>query len=143
MRIWSIHPKYLDTKGLVALWRESLLAKKVLAGNTKGYVNHPQLERFKEMNDPIAAIDYYLSIIYEESIQRGYKFDRMKFNANVLKTEIKVTTEQINFERNHLLAKLKNRDFPKYLEVSKENSMFLHPLFSEIEGGIASWEKIE
>jgi hypothetical protein len=30
MRIWSLHPKYLDSKGLVALWRESLLAKNVL-----------------------------------------------------------------------------------------------------------------
>ena len=37
MRLWSIHPKYLGTKGLVALWREALLAQKVLQGNTKGY----------------------------------------------------------------------------------------------------------
>ena len=30
MRIWSLHPKYLDAKGVVALWRETLLAKNVL-----------------------------------------------------------------------------------------------------------------
>ena len=39
MRLWSIHPKYLDCKGLVALWREALLAKKVLRGKTRKYAN--------------------------------------------------------------------------------------------------------
>lgn len=37
MRLWVSHPKYLDCKGLVALWRESLLARKVLKGKTKGW----------------------------------------------------------------------------------------------------------
>lgn len=37
MRIWSLHPSYLDAKGLVALWRETLLAQKVLLGATVGY----------------------------------------------------------------------------------------------------------
>lgn len=35
MRLWTLHPKYLDTKGLVALWREALLAQKVLQGKQK------------------------------------------------------------------------------------------------------------
>ena len=43
MRLWSLHPKYLDKLGLLGLWRESLLAQKVLLGKTKGYKNHPQL----------------------------------------------------------------------------------------------------
>jgi len=30
MRLWTIHPKYLDRQGLLALWREALLAQKVL-----------------------------------------------------------------------------------------------------------------
>lgn len=30
MRLWSIHPCYLDSKGLIALWRESLLAQACL-----------------------------------------------------------------------------------------------------------------
>jgi len=67
MRLWSLHPKYLDSKGLVALWRETLLAKHVLEGKTKGYRNHPQLDRFKLSEDPLAAINYYLQMIYEES----------------------------------------------------------------------------
>lgn len=43
MRLWSLHPQYLDAKGLVALWREGLLAQAVLAGQTRGYKRHPQL----------------------------------------------------------------------------------------------------
>ena len=51
MRIWSLHPRYLDAKGLVAVWRETLLAKHVLEGKTKGYKNHPQLNRFREVKN--------------------------------------------------------------------------------------------
>jgi len=47
LRLWSIHPKYLDYKGLVAVWREGLLAKRVLMGETKEYRDHPQLLRLK------------------------------------------------------------------------------------------------
>jgi hypothetical protein len=36
MRLWTLHPKYLDARGLVALWREALLAQKVLRGATRG-----------------------------------------------------------------------------------------------------------
>ena len=46
MRLWSVHPRYLDTAGLTACWREALLAQKVLTGATRGYRRHPQLERF-------------------------------------------------------------------------------------------------
>ena len=59
MRLWSIHPKYLDARGLVALWREGLLAQKVLKGETRGYINHPQLNRFNSKRDPIGAIGRY------------------------------------------------------------------------------------
>jgi len=66
MRIWSIHPKYLDTKGLVALWRENLLAKNVLEHNTRGYKNHPQLIRSKNSGTPLQAINHYLAAVYQE-----------------------------------------------------------------------------
>ncbi|HKX52383.1 MAG TPA: pyrimidine dimer DNA glycosylase/endonuclease V [Nitrosospira sp.] len=39
MRLWTLHPRYLDTKGLVAAWREALLAQKVLSGLTSGYTS--------------------------------------------------------------------------------------------------------
>ena len=37
MRLWSLHPRCLDAKGLVALWREGLLAQEVLRGKTRDY----------------------------------------------------------------------------------------------------------
>jgi hypothetical protein len=43
MRLWSLHPQYLDPAGLVAVWREGLLARAVFAGQTTGYKHHPQL----------------------------------------------------------------------------------------------------
>ncbi|MGA2330816.1 MAG: pyrimidine dimer DNA glycosylase/endonuclease V [Syntrophales bacterium] len=46
MRLWSLHPGYVDARGLVALWREGMLARKVLQHQTKGYKNHLQLHRF-------------------------------------------------------------------------------------------------
>ena len=49
MRLWSLHPSYLDSAGLVALWQEGLLARKVLSSQTKGYIHHPQLHRFRKL----------------------------------------------------------------------------------------------
>ena len=78
MRIWSLHPSLLEVKGLVALWRETLLAKHVLLGKTKGYKNHPQLDRFKKCKAPVKVIDQYLLSVYEEAVWRGYNFDKSK-----------------------------------------------------------------
>jgi hypothetical protein len=85
MRLWSIHPKYLDAQGLVALWREGLLAKKVLEGKTKGYKNHPQLIRFMGSKYPLEQINIFLGEVYNESLKRGYKFDKAKFEKRQCK----------------------------------------------------------
>ena len=114
MRLWSIHPKYLDTRGLVALWRESLLAKKVLEGKTKGYKNHPQLYRFKQQTNPVETMNFYLSEIYKESQRRGFNFNPDKINKIPQKQFIKVTIGQVEYEFNHLLKKLSHRDIKKY-----------------------------
>ncbi len=81
MRLWTIHPKYLDARGLVALWRETLLAQKVLQGETKGYRNHLQLIRFKEQTDPVAYVATYLRFIHQEAVSRGYNFDWTKLRT--------------------------------------------------------------
>jgi hypothetical protein len=141
MRIWSLHPKYLDEKGLVALWRETLLAKKVLEGKTKGYKNHPQLDRFKKADKPLDCIDQYLSVVYRESVKRGYKFDKTKIDFNFTPTKLTVTTGQLDYEWNHLLDKLKTRDRIKYNELIVKNEFEPHPLFEIIEGLIEKWEK--
>lgn len=91
MRIWSIHPKYLDAKGLVALWRETLLAKKVLEGQTRGYRNHPQLERFKQSENPLDKINHYLSSVYSEALEREYHFDKEKIDWSFETSRINVT----------------------------------------------------
>ena len=140
MRIWSLHPKYLDTKGLVALWRETLLAKNVLAGNTKGYKNHPQLLRFKNTEDPLSAINQYLAEVYEEAVRRNYNFDREKIDWNFQPVLLTVTQGQIEYEKYHLLKKLQTRDTKKFEEIKSSDIFSTHPLFEIKEGEIEEWE---
>lgn len=141
MRLWSIHPKYLDTKGLLALWRESLLAKKVLQNKTKGYKNHPQLIRFKKHKSPILAINNYLAQIYTQAVKRKYKFDNTKFQYTKSISKIPVTSGQIKFEFNHLLNKLKSRDIKKYNQIKNTKNIQINPIFIKVKGDIESWEK--
>jgi hypothetical protein len=142
MRIWSLHPQYLDAKGLVALWRETLLAKHVLLGKTKGYTNHPQLNRFKEAQRPVDAIDQYLTEVYNEAVHRGYNFDKSKINLSVRKQTISVTTGQVYYERAHLEKKLKLRDPVKLKEIKTLKELSPHPIFKIIKGEIEEWEII-
>jgi len=142
MRIWSIHPKYLDSKGLVALWREALLAKHVLEGNTKGYRNHPQLHRFKILDSPLDAINQYLGAVYEEALIRQYNFDQAKFYQSKKELVMTVTKEQIDYEFKHLLLKLKTRDREIYNKITNNNLIEPHPIFSVLKGPIESWEII-
>jgi hypothetical protein len=141
MRIWSLHPGYLDTKGLVALWREALLAKHVLEGKTKGYRNHPQLQRFKDSLNPEDSINQYLSCVYQEALKRGFNFDREKFRRVSSPVKISVTDGQVEFEASHLLKKLKIRDMKKYKELEGKKLSVAHPVFTVIKGGKESWEK--
>ena len=142
MRIWSVHPKYLDTKGLVALWRETLLAQHVLDGKTKGYRNHPQLERFKQADKPLDRINQYLATVYNESLARSYNFDKEKIDWNFNPSFLFVTTGQMKYETEHLLNKLKIRDREKYDIVSNLKKVDQHPMFKIVNGDIESWEII-
>ena len=142
MRLWSLHPKYLDAKGLVALWRETLLAQKVLAGNTRGYTNHPQLIRFRESLHPGKTIALYLNYIYQEADSRGYKFDRKKIHCKpTIKTRLIVTRGQIQFEKDHLLQKLKTRN-PEYFEkLLKVKRVQPNALFRIVPGEQEHWAR--
>lgn len=142
MRIWSVHPRYLDAKGLVALWRETLLAQHVLAGKTKGYTNHPQLQRFKETAAALDYINAYLNHVWQEASQRGYHFDKQKIGAYKKAKPMSVTTGQVEYERNHLLKKLTVRDPERFESLAKTKHWDLHPLFYEVEGPVADWEII-
>ena len=135
MRLWSIHPKYLDAKGLVALWREALLAKAVLNNQTKGYKNHPQLKRFNKEN-----INIYLKTIYDESVKRGYNFNKGKI-GKIKNSQILVNSKQCEYELKHLKNKLKVRS-PQTLKGIKSKIPELNPMFKVRTGEIEKWEKI-
>ncbi|MFT4093252.1 MAG: pyrimidine dimer DNA glycosylase/endonuclease V [Niabella sp.] len=140
MRIWSLHPKYLDTKGLLAVWRETLLAKHVLEGKTKGYKNHPQLFRFKQMKYPLHAINYYLSEIYKEAVCRNYHFDKSKIDEAFRPVTMTVTRGQLDYEMKHLLKKLETRDRKRFEQLRQLKIVEPVFLFRVIEGPVAHWE---
>ena len=141
MRLWSLHPKYLDPQGLVALWRETLLAQAVLRGETRGYRNHPQLERFKAHASPLAAISLYLQAIHAEAAVRGYTFDQGKIHPTREALTLSVTAGQLAFEWQHLLSKLKVRRPALYLKWSATEVPEAHPIFSVREGEVEAWER--
>jgi len=129
MRLWSIHPKYLDSIGLVALWRESLLALKVLQGKTKGYRYHPELIRFNAHPFPLKAISVYLTEIWKESSKRVYDFDRSKITLKCRTTGIPVTSNELKREFDWLCVKLKRRNPQKYKELLSVKKIECHPGF--------------
>jgi hypothetical protein len=110
VRLWSIHPKYLDVHGFLGLWREALLAQKALLGLTKGYTNHPQLIRFKCTTDPVLYVGSYLYYVYVEGLARGYHLDKSKIIKYDLTIRLPVTEGQVNYEFKHLLKKLKKKE---------------------------------
>lgn len=142
MRLWSIHPQYLDAKGLVALWREALLAQRVLQGRTKGYQHHPQLLRFKQTRNPQGAIASYLRTVATEAARRGYHFDQSKIATKRYLNKIPVTRGQINYEFSHLMKKLKKRAPQIYQQNSILKRILVHPLFHARAGKIAEWEVV-
>lgn len=140
MRLWTVHPKYLDTKGLLAAWREGLLAQKVLKSQTKGYRNHPQLTRFKNSDDPLAAIAEYLRGVRLEAEGRGYNFNAEKIGAEALNGKLRCTRGQLLHEWEHLRAKLKTRDADRHERSLAIEEPEPHPLFEIVEGDVEDWE---
>ena len=143
MRIWTIHPSYLDRQGLVALWREALLAQAVLRGKTKGYRHHPQLERFKKQPDPIGAVASYLVAVVDESVRRGYQFNKQKICKKRSKAQITETRGQLIYEWRHFLSKLELRSPSLFLQYKDVKHPQAHPLFRVVSGGIGDWEKMK
>jgi len=142
MRLWTIHPRYLDPQGLVALWREALLARAVLRGETIGYRHHPQLIRFRTNSAPRTAINAYLVAVFEESQSRGYSFNSKKVGPVRGEVEIPATTGQIAFEWRHLLSKLQTRSPGPFVRVRAITKPQAHPLFRVIAGAVAAWERV-
>lgn len=168
MRLWTLHPKYLDPAGLVALWREGLLAQAVLKGRTRGYTRHPQLIRFRKSPSPIKSITCYLQVVHAESVRRGYNFNPAKIHSfgrdkarpskrqkqttpnrlegyalswPTIKT-ISVTRDQLTYEWAHLKKKLQARAPSWFAKIKSVSRPAPHPLFRIIPGKIEEWEII-
>lgn len=147
MRVWSLHPAYLDRQGLVACWRESLLAQAVLAGRTRGYRSHSQLVRFRATEDPVAAIGAYLVVVAEEATGRGYRFDTTRVDRPTGVgpdgvPRLPVTEGQVAHEWAHLLAKLAVRSPDRLAAVREVTVVDLHPLFVRVPGPVETWERV-
>lgn len=141
MRLWSLHPSYLDAHGLVAWWREGLLARAVLLGRTQGYRHHPQLIRFRVLPRPMEGLEAYLGHVLDEAEQRGYRFDRSKITRREGRAALTVSQGQLDFEQAHLLAKLSKRDPQRYALLAAEPRARPHPFFTVRPGPAASWER--
>ncbi len=127
MRLWSLHPSYLDAVGLVALWREGLLARKVLQGQT---------------GNPIHVLDFYLKTVHDESIRRGYNFDLSKISPCESRPHsLLLPDKQLEYEFLHLLDKLKERSPRQYSLLQQTASILPHPIFQVEPGDICCWEK--
>ena len=142
MRLWTVHPRYLDTQGLVAAWREGLLAQKVLRGATRGYRHHSQLARFKAQTDPVGAIAGYLRCVHDESVTRGYDFAAEKIEPRDFGGRLRATRGQLLYEWAHLMAKLRLRDPRRHDSLRRVEEPEPHPLFEIVEGGVEEWEVV-
>lgn len=138
MRLWSLHPRYLDSVGLVSVWRKALLAREVLRGNTDGYRSHPQLERFRAHPSPLSSINAYLRGVFDEAVARGYAFDKSKLDAVRNRSRIPVTEGQLAYEWKHLRGKLTER-CPE--RARRKGKLAAHPLFRIIPGTVEPWER--
>lgn len=142
MRLWSLHPKYLDAQGLVALWREALLAKAVLGGRTRGYRHHPQLIRFAGHASPRLLINLYLRAVYEEATARGYQFDRRKVGPTRVLAPVPLTAGQLRHEWRHLRRKLSARSPATSAKWRRISTPEAHPAFRLVAGPVAHWERV-
>ena len=142
MRLWTLHPRYLDAPGLVALWREGLLARAVLRGRTRGYRHHPQLLRFRRSGRPVACINRDLAAVHREAARRGYAFDRSRFGPVIAVEPIPETRGQLQHEWVHLLAKLRRRRPERYAALSGLVRPAPHPLFRIVPGAVREWERL-
>jgi len=142
MRLWTLHPKYLDPQGLVALWREALLARQVLRGRTRGYRHHPQLERFRQHPAARSAINSYLAAVYEEACGRGYAFDGSKVGPLREGVRVTATTGQLEYEWRHLARKLRARSPGLPRSRVRKSRPQAHPLFRVVAGPVQPWERV-
>ena len=62
-----------------------------------------------------------------------------KSESNISDSTINVTDGQVSYELNHLLLKLKIRDFTKYKELINIKHPDTNPIFTIIDGPVGIW----
>jgi hypothetical protein len=142
MRLWTLHPQYLDRQGLVALWREGLLAQAVLRGKTRGYTRHPQLLRFAAERSPGGCLAEYLRVVQKEAAARGYAFTASKISRQRWAGQLVVSRGQLEYEWQHLRKKLAVRNAAWLGSIAHIRRPRAHPLFRVVRGPIAEWERV-
>jgi hypothetical protein len=141
MRLWSLHPRLLDTRALVAQWREGLLALAVAKGKTRGYRHHPQMTRFMRGRHPARLIESYLRAVLAEADARGFAFDPAKLTGPCSRVHLTVTRGQLDYEWQHLLRKLHRRDRARWSRQWRARPA-PHPIFRVVPGPVEDWERV-
>jgi hypothetical protein len=144
MRLWTFHPKYLDRKGLLGLWRECCTAKSALT-RCKGYRNHPQLMRFKATGEPLRALCRYMISVFDEGIRRGYRMNSSLIpDVDPIREMLPVTSGQLQYELDWIRHKLAVRS-PGFLGglADSVGDVRLHDLFYVVPGDIEEWERVK
>lgn len=140
MRLWTLHPHYLDLAGLRALWQNGILAQKNIFAQKGGVELHPQLLRFQKTETPEKAIGTYLLYISEEAEHRGVHFDIKKILVPCRDIVLDETVGQIQYEWWHFLTQLKDRAPTKYEKLQLIQKPDAHPMFRIIPGNVKHWE---
>ncbi len=106
-----------------------------------GYRNHPQLQRFRSAENPLAALEAYLWELWEEGTRRGYRFDVDKLGERLPVECLPVTEGQLAYELAHLRAKLAVRSPVWHERIAGIVAPDPHPLFIVVPGGVEPWER--
>lgn len=154
MRLWTIHPKYLDGKRLTSQWKEGIQMMhiwKEIGENPEpakrlGYVSHPQVRRLSNLLVADSGLislllHQHLTAVHEESVQRSYSFNKKLIDdlAPDCKNapKVYVTMGQVAYE--FALMATKNNEWSQ--KVAIDPYMLCNPIFQVVSGSIESWEK--
>ena len=139
-RIWSLHPKYLDGIEIFFLWRNCIMAKKILDGTEKVNRKFPHLARFESSSNPIGAINIYLSEVYKIASTHGKNFKLDKFDDSFKDISLNVTKGQMEYEVELFKKKLRNRSSDTNALIFKIKIIEPNPLFKVVEGNKEAWD---
>lgn len=153
-RLWSLHPGYLDQKGLGACWKEAKGAQTSLMNPDAGGQQHSALIRFRAHHDPVGAIGAYMrSLWVEAALRRNYRYNYKLIAqpnppSEVYETNfaMPVTKGQVQYEAEFLREKINKRDGLPRLYLPSPNTLEairLHPLFYMVEGDVEDWERVK